>query len=215
MINNLSISSWNINGLGDKCRDDFFLSCIKYDINILLETWKGADSDLNIPDFKVIQKCRKKQRRSKRFSGGVIILYKSKLHKGIYELQDVTTSKNRIWLKLDKVYFGLQKDLFICASYIPPVNSPYYDDDFLKLESEIATLYDKGNILVIGDLNARIANRLDFIENEGELHSTLYDLLPSEYVTDFSMNRNALDKTFNSQGQQLLDLCLASQLRVF
>jgi hypothetical protein len=67
----------------------------------------------------ILQKCRKKQRRSKRFSGGIVILYKSKLHKGIYELQDMSTSKNRIWLKLDKVFFGLEKDLFICACYIP------------------------------------------------------------------------------------------------
>jgi exonuclease III len=169
MNTNLSISSWNVNGLGDKCKDDLFLSCMKYDINILLETWKGTDANFNIPDLNILQKCRKKQRRSKRFSGGIVILYKSKLHKGIYELQDMSTSKYRIWLKLDKVFFGLEKDLFICACYIPPVNSPYYDDDFLKLETEISQVYDKGNILLIGDLNARIANRSDFIENEDEL----------------------------------------------
>ena len=167
MNNNLSISSWNVNGLGDKCKDDLFLSCMKYDINILLETWKGTDAN-----FKILQKCRKKQRRSKRLSGGIVILYKSKLHKGIYELQDMSTSKNHIiWLKLhvDKVFFGLEKDLFICACYISPVNSPYYDDDFLKLETEISQVYDKGHILLIADLNARIANSSDFIENEDEL----------------------------------------------
>jgi hypothetical protein len=51
----------------------------------------------------------------------------------------------------------------------PPVNSPYYDDDFLKLETEISQVYDKGHILLIADLNARIANSSDFIENEDEL----------------------------------------------
>jgi exonuclease III len=95
MNTNLSISSWNVNGLGDNCKDDLFLSCMKYDINNLLET---TDANFNIPDFKILQKCRKKQRRSKRFSGGIVILYKSKLHKGIYELQYMSTSKNRIWL---------------------------------------------------------------------------------------------------------------------
>ena len=50
MINNLSIGSWNINGLGDKCRDDFVMSC-------LLETWKGSDSSLNLSEFKTLQKC--------------------------------------------------------------------------------------------------------------------------------------------------------------
>ena len=42
-MNNLSIGSWNVNGLGDKYRDDQFMSCLKYDINILIETWKGVD----------------------------------------------------------------------------------------------------------------------------------------------------------------------------
>lgn len=58
-VNNLSISSWNIQGLGDKCSDDFFLSLLKYDINILLETWKGSDPNYNLADFKTFQKCRK------------------------------------------------------------------------------------------------------------------------------------------------------------
>ena len=126
----------------------------------------------------------------------------------------MSTPKNRIWLKLDKVFFGLEKDLFICACYIPPVNSPYYDDNFLKLETEIPQVSDKGNILLIGDLNARIANRSDFIENEDELCGTLQNILPDEYICDFNINRNSVDSVFNSRGQQLLDLCIASQLRV-
>lgn len=64
MINNLSIGSWKVNGLEDKYRDDIFTACLKYDIDILLETWKGADANLNFPDYKIIQKCRKKNRRS-------------------------------------------------------------------------------------------------------------------------------------------------------
>ena len=189
---------------------------MKYDINILLETWKGTDANFNIPDFKILQKCRNKQRRSKQFSGGIVILNKSKLHKGIYELQDMSTSKYRIWLKLDMVFFGIEKDLFICACYIPQVNYPYYDDDFLKLETEISQVYDKGNIFLIGDLNARIANRSDFIENKDELCApdTLQNILPDEYICDFNINRNSVDSVFNSQGQQLMDLCIASQLRV-
>ena len=101
----------------------------------------------------------------------------------------------------------------MCLLY-PPVNSPYYDDDILKLETEISQVSDKGNILLIGDLNVRIANRSDFIENEDELCGTLQNILSNEYICDFNINRNSVDSVFNSQGQQLLDLCIASQLRV-
>ena len=214
MSNNLTIASWNINGLGDKCRDDFFISCINYDINILLETWKGTDNELNMPDFNVLQKCRKKKRRSRRFSGGIIICYKSKLHNGITELNNITTSLNRLWFKLDKQFFGLEKDLYVCACYIPPSSSPYYDDDFQKLENEILNISDKGDVLIVGDLNARVANKLDFIDNEDRIHDNLLDILPTDYIHDYYLNRNSIDTIFNSQGQQLLDLCIASQLRI-
>lgn len=133
-INNLTISSWNVQGLGDKCRDDFFVSCLKYDINILLETWKGTDQNYNFEGYKIIQKCRKKKKRSRRFSGGIVIFYKSELHKGITEVSEISLSENRVWIKLDKTHFGWEKDLFICACYVPPLSSPYFDDDFTKLE---------------------------------------------------------------------------------
>ncbi|CAG2201512.1 unnamed protein product [Mytilus edulis] len=69
MKTNLSIGSWNIQGLGGKLEDDYFLSSLKYDINILMETWKGADSSTNIVNFNYVQKSRKKKLRSKRYSG--------------------------------------------------------------------------------------------------------------------------------------------------
>jgi hypothetical protein len=63
--------------LGSKYRDEGFLSILKYDINILLEIWKGADPDFCILNFSIFQKSRKKKKRSKRYSGGIIVLYES------------------------------------------------------------------------------------------------------------------------------------------
>jgi hypothetical protein len=92
MINDLSISTWNVQGLGDKCNDvNFFLSYLKYDIDILLETWKGTEPNFCIPQYNIFKKCRKKKKRSKRFSGGILIAYKSNLHRGIMEMKDVTS----------------------------------------------------------------------------------------------------------------------------
>ena len=178
MLNNFTISSWNVQGLGDKCRDEDFMSSLKYDINILLETWKGTDSEFNVPNFNVFQKCRKKKRRSRRYSGGIIVLFKSEYRKAISEVPNITSSENRLWFKLDAGFFGFKKDLFVCACYIPPINSSYNNDDFLEIENEISSLSDKGNILIIGDLNARVANKADFIENEVNPHATLQNLLP-------------------------------------
>jgi endonuclease/exonuclease/phosphatase (EEP) superfamily protein YafD len=50
----------------------------------------------------------------------------------------------------------------VCACYTPPTNFLYSNDDFTDLENEISSLNGKGNILIIGDLNARVGDKSDF-----------------------------------------------------
>ena len=65
-----------------------------------------------------------------------------------------------------KKKLSFEKDLYICACYIPPVNSVYYDDDFSKLEDEISKVMSNStcNILIAGYLNARISNHVLLIK---------------------------------------------------
>ena len=60
--NQLSISAWNIHGLGDKINDDQFREKINSEINILLETWTGSNKNYELPGFLSISKCRKKRK---------------------------------------------------------------------------------------------------------------------------------------------------------
>jgi hypothetical protein len=81
-MHDLAISSWNVQGLGNKCNDalsrpplsllslSLSLLFLKHDINIL-ETWKGVDADISIPHYNFSQKFRKG--KYKRFSGGIIL----------------------------------------------------------------------------------------------------------------------------------------------
>ncbi|CAC5415300.1 unnamed protein product [Mytilus coruscus] len=162
----LTVSSWNIRGLGDKYTDDLFIDNIKSDINVILETWKRENAETQIENFVSISKCRKKHKKSKRHSGGIIIYIKKEIFKGITNLSKASTSPNRIWLKLDKSFFGYEKDLFLCAVYIPPYNSTHLDDDFQNLENEIVKFAVKGEIALIGDFNARG----DWVEPENKTH---------------------------------------------
>lgn len=75
-------------------------------------------------------------------------------------------SENRLWLKLDKRFFGFEEDLYVCAVYIPPMNSTHNDNDYLSLESEILNFCCKGKILLMGDFNSRTGVKADFIEND-------------------------------------------------
>ena len=100
----ITISSWNIRGLGDKHTEELFLKKITADINIILETWKGENYNTQIEGFVSITKCRKKHKKSKRHSGGIIIYVKKSIFKGVSYLCKETTSPNRAWLKLDKQF---------------------------------------------------------------------------------------------------------------
>ncbi|CAG2236161.1 unnamed protein product [Mytilus edulis] len=217
LIKQLTISAWNIHGLGDKSNDDFFLNSIKSDINILLETWKGECKEYNIPGFNTFSKIRKKKKKAKRHSGGILVYYKKIYSKGISHIQEGTNSQNRLWLKLDKNFFGLTYDLYLCAVYIPPVNSTHYENDYTQLEKEISTYSNKGQIALIGDFNSRTSSHPDFIENDDpdlfNIHSQ--NILPQNYDVDqFLKRRNNQDKILNAQGNNLLELCLSSRLRI-
>ena len=63
-LRQISISAWNIHGLGDKIEDHIFREKLNSDINILLETWTGENKKYILPEFNTISKCRKKKKRN-------------------------------------------------------------------------------------------------------------------------------------------------------
>ena len=187
---------------------------IKYDINILLETWKGENQNSNIDGFYCISKSRKKNKKSRRHSGGIIIYIKNRLKRGVSYLKNITDSANRLWLKLDKGFFNLNKNLYLCAVYIPPQNSAHANDDFIHLETEITKLSNLGDIALLGDFNARTGKDPDFIMGETIETPSLDDMLPSNYDIDDYIPRNNMDNCINSHGQCFLNLCVSSRLRI-
>ena len=212
-IDSLSISSWNVNGLGQKHRDEEFIEKIKYDINILIETWKGDCSDIKIPNYNSFCKYRIRKKRARRNSGGIIVYVKKDIVKGIEYMKNISRSRNRLWLKLDKSFFGIDEDIYLCGIYVPPINSPHYDNEYQNLESEINSLTNKGRILLMGDFNSRTATGADFILHD-ECNDRILDILPDNYKSDFYLARKSQDKILNSQGKELLNLCASAQLRL-
>ena len=78
------------------------------------------------------------------------------------------------------------------------------------LEEEIANFSKVGHILLTGDFNARTDLLPDYVTHD----SDLYILLPPDYLVDTFIPRKSEDKTVNNYGKELLDLCIASQLRI-
>ena len=121
----LKIGTWNIEGLSAKLDDSDFISKItNFDLITLVETWLPYGfNNINIPGYKSFSMCRKDiSQRSRRGSGGITILVRSNLRKRIKFLEK-DSSEEFVWWKLDKSFFKMSHDIYICSVYVPPQNS--------------------------------------------------------------------------------------------
>jgi hypothetical protein len=92
-----------------------------------------------------------------------------------------------VWFKLDRTFFRIQKDLFICFVYISPKNSSYTirtncdKHIFEKLEGDITKYSIIGDVMIMGDINVHVnASEQDYICNE--VDDVLDNFLPSNYI---------------------------------
>ena len=213
----LYLSCWNVNGLsynsifGEKLTNPDFVCCLdRNDILILTKTWTKAQ--LSLHGFELITTHAKKYKSKKhgRSSGSVAIGFKTVLKKGI---KPILFHSDYIWCKLDKYFFHLEKDIFlhVCAIYIPPRNSPYFNIDvFNDLENDIAKFSNEGYVILSGDLNARTGSALDHIEEDASVH------IPGDMpiLKHNLKKRNNYDNQINDHGKTLLDICKTCDLRI-
>ena len=161
----ISIGMLNINGLNDnKIGDDNFKETLDaHDIVIFVEI--RLTSDLQIDDLYCYSKFRPKISIRGRNSGGISIITKQNIRKGI---QIVDTSTDLfIWFKLDKLFFELNEDIYVCATYFSPDGSAIYSKNgkspFEHLEEKVTHFGQYGEVILIGDFNAR-SDLDDFIK---------------------------------------------------
>ena len=112
----INILTWNIEGLitGDgtnKLRIPQVLNFVyKYDIICLSETWQDNDNNSNVNGYTQITSFHRfKHKNARRNSGGVAVLIRNNLSKGVTKLK--SAYDDCIWLKLDKSFFGFDKNL--------------------------------------------------------------------------------------------------------
>ncbi len=121
----LRIGCWNIQGLlsksHDKTNDECFLDAIKdNDIVGLTETHtvEGGTLPPAIGDFETHYFHRPKHTKAPHGSGGIAILLKPDMRKGIKIFP--ATHNDYIWLSLDPKHFGTKQTVYVCIAYIPP-----------------------------------------------------------------------------------------------
>ena len=153
---NLTISSWNVNGLMKKINDTEFLQMItKYDVVCLSETWTTGKDNVNIQSFTAIHVPSVSKNRGRK-SGGIVVYIKSIHTPGIVCSERKT---NLIWINLASAYFGWDEDIYLAAIYCPPQASQYNNNQLDILMNDITEFSSNGKILIMGDLNARVGGR--------------------------------------------------------
>jgi len=216
----IKIGCWNIQGLiskdNDKTKDQYFQSEIRnFDILALVET-HVVEGQGNIPSvigYETHFFNRNKHAKARHGSGGIAILVKPQLRKGIKFLP--LAHKDYIWIKLDKTFFGREQDVYLCAAYVPPPNSTYSQRLEMNIldaiESDIYKYKNMGEIILLGDLNGRVGLSPDFIANDSDKHLPMDD----DYKIDCTQQaRNSQDKHTDNRGKHILEICIAAQLRL-
>jgi exonuclease III len=217
-ISHLSIASWNVQGLigksYNKLKDPSFLQELKkHHVIALIETHCTTDTSITIPGYYTHQVCRPKS--NSKAHGGIAILVRSELRAGIKFYH--ATTNDIIWVCLKKEFFNTNQDIYIGAVYLSPVNSTYTKkldyNPFDIQEKELAKYCEKGQSILLGDVNARSSTSQDFVLNNDAKHIpvpsgvTLDGNCACRKSQDYKMIKCAY-------GKQLIDLCIASGLKI-
>ena len=211
MVFNLlvKIISWNIQSshtvTGSKFDDPQFCAVFE---NSPLICGQETRQAVKHPGFRSFNK----NRRDNKY-GGVCILVKNEIAWGISE--EKTKLEDVVACKLDKTYFGLESVIFLVNSYIKPALTSSKNSDLSEheLDQLVNTLLGKGKVICCGDFNARIVQKLYFIDENRPGHES-YIPLPDDYSPQDLPLRNTKDKTTNSYSKPFLDMLLNNELHI-
>ena len=153
--------------------------------------------------------------RSELSRGGVLVCFRRVCNFSIlkvYKYTDVTA------FIIDGIALNLQENVLLLCVYVAPEGSPLYhyvdeNDGIIRIENILAEILSRHgdlNIIIMGDLNARIGSMPDFIEND-TVEYVINDAYPAD---DFNINRNTRDRKINKFGFSLQNLCCAFNIHI-
>lgn len=150
-----------------------------------------------------------------RASGGIIVFIKNSVAAGITRvLQDFEFA---VSFELNSDFFHTECDLLFMFLYLPPLGSPRYTYEKNGIEilrqkiEEVKVCYPSHKLVLVGDLNARIGQEVDFIVDDGVEGMPNMDWYTK---SEFNIPRQSRDLTVNTFGKTLLTLCKETNMCV-
>lgn len=207
--NSLKFISWNIQAPstveGNKFQINEFRNVLTENDFICLQETRR---DIHLSGYRVECNNRKDAK-----NGGVAILVKNEYKEGIEFIKD-KNSPDYLVCRLKKEFFQQEEDIFLVNVYAKPHNttdSPETDtgrEVLSKTEHIVNDLREKGEIILCGDFNARIAQQTGMINND----TNDFLPMPDDYEPDIYKDRNSHDKLTNSYCKQFINLISNNQL---
>ena len=192
---------------------------LKFDLCCLTETFTFANYDFTMfkDDFTVLHSPGLRLSRQGRLSGGVAIMIKKPLDTVVTALD--TGCDFILALRIQD--HGI--DIVIICAYIPPKESPFYKDksivcNLVHLEDILLNFQDRfehSTMVICGDLNSRIGVWDTNVDEENDSEDEL-DVLHNSgcFCEQLRSPRESQDKTVNSFGKILRNICRIHQLTV-
>ena len=178
----LQCVSWNVAGKYGLFKLDQLQKYLeKFDIICLTETHTIQKGSINFPMFKVYEfpdsTCNHEYPR-----GGICVLIKQNVRGYIKQVKLLMT---------DFIEIIFTNNSKLVYTYIPPIDSAYYDEQYIELLCSIFMEGDEDNIPVIsmGDINSRLGNLSD--------------------INDYTYSDN-VDQRLNENGRHLKQVLFTS-----
>ena len=207
--NSLKFLSWNIQAPstaeGNKFQIKEFKDVLQAnDIICLQETRR----DVHLSGYRA--ECN--NRKANKY-GGVATLVKNEYIEGIEFIKD-TTSSEYLVCRLKKTFFQQEEDIFVVNVYVKPHNSTDSTETGREILSEIENvindLKEKGEVVLCGDFNARIAQQTGMVKDD----SIDFLPMPEDYEPDNYKGRNSQDSATNTYCKQFINLVSNNQLTI-
>lgn len=222
--NAVRLLAWNIQGISDNVLNDssFNYTIENSDICILTETWLEDKICVRPDIFYTFNRLRPRLSKKGRPSGGISVLIRKEFHHGRKKaISVVKESEYSVWIKICKTYFKLDKDIYVGGVYLPPEKSTFYmtkqDDPWGIIENEVMQFQNVGEVVMLGDFNARTGDLKDFVSKMGpDIEVVGNYSTPDISVLDRlgRKERQNNDSTKNSFGKTLIELCKNADLRI-
>ena len=219
----IKIGAWNIEGAYfkvnnfyvNKLRENEFLENSKiHDILCVQETHCGPRDvpSQHLNEFCSIPHC-KKISSNNRFFGGMLLLVRKTIRKGVKI--SYTDDPDILGITLKKDFFNFTEDLHTWFVYASPASSPYAKyrgNTILKLEDLLAQNATSQHI-IMGDLNGRTARVEDFITNKYNPFLQSHDIPAHSFLIP-PRRRNIDKQKTDEHGKMIIDMCKSFQIRI-